>query len=455
MGPRVLLLHDDRALRSTLAECLERGGFEVVEDAGKSVPDSEILKTRIDLAILSLESAGHHRRVLLDGLRTNCPDTPILLLGAGGPAGAGDLVPFDGGVQALVAPTDLGELVETARRALERSQDGREARNRYGLQRILTQSKTMRSLLDLLRQVARTEVASILLRGESGTGKDLIARAIHYESERAKRPFVTVMCTALQETLLENDLFGHEKGAYTDAKDRKKGLFEMAEGGSIFLNEIGDMGPGLQAKLLRVLDEQTFCRVGGTVDIRVDVRIIAATNRDLEKSIQNGTFRADLFYRLNIFPLTIPPLRDRLEDVPLLAHHFLELVGRRYGRPATPISPEGLSKLQAYDWPGNVRELRNVIERACLLAKGGRIETDHLQFWRMGAEPSTQATIDLPPGGVNLDRVEKDLIVQALARTRGNQSLAAGLLGITRYRLRSRLKKYGIPSRKRSEEPAP
>jgi DNA-binding NtrC family response regulator len=452
MGHRVLLLHDNGDLRTALAERLAGDGFEVVGEQDTGIPDPHLLKTPIDLAILGPSGSAKHRGGLLSELRAHWPDAPILLLGSPPPASPGEFVSLQGGVQAVAAPTDPEGLLEVARRALEQSQDGRDARNRYGLHKILAKSAKMNSLLTLLRDVARTDVATILLRGESGTGKDLIARALHYESDRAKRPFVTVMCTALQETLLENDLFGHEKGAYTDAKDRKKGLFEMAEGGSIFLNEIGDMGPGLQSKLLRVLDEQTFCRVGGTVDIRVDVRIIAATNRDLEKAIQNGTFRADLFYRLNIFPLVIPPLRDRLDDVPVLAQHFLDLVCRRYGLPPSRISAEGLQRLQAYDWPGNVRELRNVIERACLVAKDPTIQADHLQFWRMGAEPSKQATIDLPPGGVNLDRVEKDLIIQALARSRGNQSLAAGLLGITRYRLRSRLKKFGIPSGRSPEE---
>jgi two-component system response regulator AtoC len=256
------------------------------------------------------------------------------------------------------------------------------------------------------------------------------------------------MCTALQDTLLENDLFGHEKGAFTDAKGQKKGLFEMADGGSIFLNEIGDMGPNLQAKLLRVLDEQTFRRVGGAEDVKVDVRVIAATNRDLEQSIREGKFRSDLFYRLNIFPLYLPPLRERLEDIPLFVGHFLKRNARKYRRTFSGISRKAQAKLQAYDWPGNVRELRNVFERACALAAGPEIGEEDLTFWRLGAHPEGRRAVSLPPEGVLLDQVEKDLVLQALQRSEGNQTVAAGLLGISRFRLRSRMKRYGILARK-------
>jgi len=302
----------------------------------------------------------------------------------------------------------------------------------------------MQAVLHLARQMARCEASAIFIRGESGTGKDLLARALHYESLRADRPFVTVMCTALQDTLLENDLFGHEKGAFTDAKGLKKGLFETADGGSIFLNEIGDMGPNLQAKLLRVLDEQTFRRVGGAEDVRVDVRVVAATNRDLEQTIREGKFRPDLFYRLNIFPIYLPPLRERREDIPLFVDHFLKRYSRKYRRTFTGVSRKGSAKLLGYDWPGNVRELRNVLERACALAAGPEIGENDLTFWRMGADPGTRRPIALPPGGLRLDEVEKDLVLQALERSGGNQTLAAALLGISRFRLRGRMRRFDI-----------
>jgi DNA-binding NtrC family response regulator len=347
-------------------------------------------------------------------------------------------------VEILSKPVDLELLVRTVRGLCESRGLRREARAQYGLAALIGCSPSMQAVLRLAERVARCEASAVFIRGESGTGKDLLARALHYESPRVDRPFVTVMCTALQEPLLENELFGHEKGAFTDAKGQKKGLFERADGGSIFLNEIGDMGPALQAKLLRVLDEQTFRRVGGAEDIRVDVRVIAATNRDLEQSIREGKFRPDLFYRLNIFPIYLPPLRERMEDIPLFVEHFLRSNTRKYRRTLTGVTRKGMAKLQGYDWPGNVRELRNVFERACALATGPEIDQDDLTFWRMGAAPESRRPLSLPPGGVILDDVERDLVVQALERSGGNQTLAAALLGISRFRLRSRMRRYGV-----------
>jgi transcriptional regulator with GAF, ATPase, and Fis domain len=349
-------------------------------------------------------------------------------------------------------PINLDLLVRMVRQFSEATGLRQEARQKYGLAGMIGESAKMQNILKITRLVARSEAEAIFIRGESGTGKDLLARAIHYESPRADRPFVTVMCTALQDTLLENDLFGHEKGAFTDAKGQKQGLFELADGGSIFLNEIGDMGPNLQAKLLRVLDEHTFRRVGGAEDVRVDVRVIAATNRDLELSIREGRFRSDLFYRLNIFPLYLPPLRERMEDIPLFVAHFLKRNARKYRRSYSGINRKAMAKLQGYDWPGNVRELRNVLERACALAAGAEIGEEDLTFWRMGAPPESRPAVSLPPGGVILDQVEKDLVLQALERSSGNQTLAAGLLGISRFRLRSRMKRFGILGRGRRDD---
>jgi two-component system response regulator AtoC len=437
MSYRVLVVDRERSRSGPLIERLAGEGFEVRAtsdpgDPGNGPPYDLFI---LDASILEERGSG-----LLRDLPSRPPNPAAILI-------TGDLSPTalrkavsQGLSKVFKKPLDLELLVRSVREIRESS----DIRFRYGLSSLVGKSPKTQAVLSLAGKVARTQASAIFIRGDSGTGKDLLARAIHYESPRADRPFITVLCTALQDTLMESELFGHEKGAFTDAKAQKKGLFEMADGGSIFLNEIGDMGPNLQAKLLRVLDEQTFRRVGGREDVRVDVRVIAATNRDLEQSIREGKFRADLFYRLNIFPIHLPPLCERKEDLPLLAEHFLRRNAVKYRREFTGISPKGLAKLESYDWPGNVRELRNVLERACALCPGAEILEDDLAFWRMGALPQAGRASPLPPGGVNLDQLEKDLVLQALEESGGNQTLAARLLGLSRFRLRSRMKRYGI-----------
>jgi two-component system response regulator AtoC len=278
-------------------------------------------------------------------------------------------------------------------------------------------------------------------------GKDLIARVIHYESRRADAPFMTITCTTLQETLLESELFGHEKGSFTDARTQKSGLFELADGGTVFLDEIGDMGGGLQAKLLRFLEEKTFRRVGGTKDIRVDVRVVAATNRNLEEMIQQGKFREDLYYRLNVMPIDLPPLRTRRDDVPALAGHFIRHFNRDFKKDVKGLTPNAESRLQQYDWPGNVRELRNVIERAMLLCLGDTIEIDDLLLrspLEGAASGNHKAALRFPDEGVRLEEVERWYVEEALRKTHGNQSQAARLLGISRDQIRYRMKQYGL-----------
>jgi DNA-binding NtrC family response regulator len=392
-----------------------------------------------DLLIVDAGSLPADGREALLRLADPAPHLRAILLG-GTPPASGD-PPF---CERLPRPVDADALLQAVRRWSEAGTLRQEARRRYGFPALIGDSPPMRSLLSLAARVARSEAAAILIRGESGTGKDLLARALHFESPRADRPFVTVMCTTLQDTLLESDLFGHEKGAFTDAKGRKRGMFEAADGGSLFLNEIGDMSPPLQAKLLQVLDEQTFRRVGGSEDLRVDVRVLAATNRDLEQSVREGRFRMDLFYRLNIFPISVPPLRDRVDDLPALASHFLQRYARKYRRRFDGFRPEALAKLRGYRWPGNVRELRNVLERACALGPGPEIREEDLRFWDMGARPAVARPFVLPAEGIALEAVEKDLVVQALERAGGNQSKAASLLGISRFRLRNRMKRYGL-----------
>jgi transcriptional regulator with PAS, ATPase and Fis domain len=278
--------------------------------------------------------------------------------------------------------------------------------------------------------------------GESGTGKDLGAKVIHYLSDRADRPFMTITCSALAETLLESELFGHERGAFTDARQLKRGLLESADGGTVFLDEIGEMAPGLQSKLLRFLEEKTFKRVGGLTDIRVDVRVIAATNRNLDEEVQKGKFREDLYYRLNVLPIELPPLRERAEDISVLAKSFVAAFNQEFRKRVQGFEPDALQALQRYHWPGNVRELRNAVERAMLLAEGPTLTIAH--FPMLATRPTGTQRFQLSPAGVNLEELERDLVVQALDQTHGNQTKAAALLGLNRDQIRYRIEKFSL-----------
>jgi len=288
----------------------------------------------------------------------------------------------------------------------------------------------------------------VLITGESGTGKDLIAKVIHYSSHRAARPFLNITCSALPETLLESELFGHERGAFTDARTQKRGLLEQADEGTVFLDEVGEMTPALQAKLLRVLEEKMFRRVGGTADVRVDVRVIAATNRNLEDHVRQQKFRDDLYYRLNVLRIEMPPLRARQDDVALLAQFFVESFGREFKRSPQSISQSTERALKAYPWPGNVRELRNLIERAVLLSESDVLEPG--DFDSLHTAHGTQSggrTFELPAEGVNLEEVERSLVTQALEHAGGNQTRAAALLGLHRDQIRYRIEKFGLGKR--------
>ena len=282
----------------------------------------------------------------------------------------------------------------------------------------------------------------MLLTGESGTGKDLAAKIIHYAGDRATRPFMNITCSALTESLLESELFGHERGAFTDARQQKRGLLESADGGTVFLDEIGEMAPSLQAKLLRFLEEKAFKRVGGSGDIQVDVRVIAATNRSLEDAVQQGAFREDLYYRLNVLPVALPPLRDRTTDIPALVNFFIDNFNQEFRKQVRGVDPDVMASLQRYAWPGNVREIRNAVERAMLLAEGDSLGAD--QFPMLAPRPSASQRFLLPPGGVSLEKLERDLVIQALERTKGNQTQAARLLGLNRDQIRYRIEKFEL-----------
>jgi DNA-binding NtrC family response regulator len=344
-------------------------------------------------------------------------------------------------------PFNLDEVVLLVEKALETSNLRREVRalrssqsREYGIDAIIGQSAAMQTVKALIARIASSPASTVLLTGETGSGKDLAAKAIHYNSDRATRPFVNITCSALPEQLLESELFGHERGAFTDARQQKRGLFEIADGGTVFLDEIGEMTPGLQAKMLRFLEEKTFKRVGGLADIRVDVRVVAATNRDLEREVKAGKFREDLFYRLQVMPIALPSLRERRGDAVLLANYYIDRFNREFRKRIRGLSPKAVTVIEQYQWPGNVRELRNAIERAMLLANSEWLEPSDFTLTRTVSPTEFR----LPAEGVNLEEVERQLLIQALERAEGNQTHAAQLLGINRDQVRYRIEKFGL-----------
>jgi len=335
-------------------------------------------------------------------------------------------------------------VIRSIREELESQRE--ELKLKYDYSNIIGRSRSMQEVFRLMDLVTDSDYP-VLICGESGTGKELVARAIHYNGPRGSRRFVSENCAAISETLLESELFGYEKGAFTDAKTRKKGLVELAEGGTLFLDEIGEMGITLQSRLLRVIENKTFRRVGGVQDLRVNTRIVAATNRDLETAIKEKTFRKDLFFRLKVIPIHVPPLRDRREDVPLLVNHFVERFNRELGKKVKPVSRSVMEPLVQYDWPGNVRELKNVIERAMLLDAETEILLEHLPpeiYAKEGEHTGTEKTAHVLSSffPMTLREVEKIQIERTLKQTNGNKSKAAGILGISRQTLREKLKAF-------------
>jgi DNA-binding NtrC family response regulator len=382
-------------------------------------------------------------------MKARDPDVPVILLTAFSSVETAVEAMKQGAYHYANKPFNLEELSLVVQKALETTRLRREVKalrasrsEPYAIDRIVGDSAPMKALKVLLQKVASSPASTVLLRGESGTGKDLAAKTIHYNSERAAKAFMNITCSALPDTLLESELFGHERGAFTDARQQKIGLLESAEGGTVFLDEIGEMVPALQAKLLRFLEEKAFKRVGGSADVRVDVRVIAATNRDLEEAVKQGKFREDLYYRLNVMQIMLPPLRDHASDVPLLVNHYIDVFNREFRKQVRGVTPEALRVLKDYRWPGNIRELRNAIERAMLLTEGEWLAPDSLP---LGTPRTAVAqTMELPDEGLNLDTLERELVVQALRRTGGNQTRAAALLGLNRDQIRYRIEKFGL-----------
>jgi two-component system, NtrC family, response regulator AtoC len=455
----ILVVDDERLIRWSLEQQLRREGYTVqsVETGGEAM--QRFQTDPPDLVLLDVRLPDADGVELLGRLRAADPDCLVIMMTAHGGVESAVQAMKLGAQDYVSKPFEMEELKLTIRKALEtrtlRREVARfqtEAAQGSALDDLVGVSRAVGDLKGLIHRIAQSDATTVLLQGESGTGKDLVARIIHFASQRARAPFLAVNCVALPEHLLESELLGHERGAFTDARALKKGLFEQADGGTVYLDEIGDMRLDLQGKLLRLIEEKLFRRVGGLRDIKVDVRIIAATNRDLAKSQAAGEFRTDLYYRLKVFPLQLPPLRERPEDVLPLAQHFIARFSREMRREPPTLHPETQTRLLRYAWPGNVRELRNVLERAFILASGNVLAPEHLPV-ELGEQPTIQASatarsasVALPSEGLSLEEVERDLVRQAIEATEGNQVRAARLLGISRDALRNRMKKFGMLS---------
>jgi DNA-binding NtrC family response regulator len=446
MKKRILIVEDEDKLRRVIELHLLSEGFEV--DQCRTAEEALRAADRADLVLTDVRLPGKGGIELLADLKRQNSAAPVIVMTAFGTVETAVEAMKSGAVDFLLKPFSLDHLTTVVNKALEvralkdeNRQLKEELGRRYALDSIIGRSPAMQQIFATVMRVAPTR-ATVLLAGESGVGKDLIARAIHHHSPRRDRPLVKIDCTALPETLMESELFGYEKGAFTGAVGSKPGKFEQAHTGTVFLDEIGDVPPSIQVKLLRVLQEREFERLGSNVTRQIDVRVIAATNADLRAAIEQGEFREDLYYRLNVVPIEIPPLRERKEDIPYLAEHFVRKLGPDCGSLVDCLTDAAMSKLMAYHWPGNVRELENVIERSLVMCSGRQLDASDIKLDE-NPRARTGDTAFLPEG-MTLDGYEQEIIREAMRRAGGNKSHAARLLGLTRNALRYRLAQMGM-----------
>lgn len=453
---KILVVDDERSMRELLELVLKRSGYSV-HTAENGTRALELVRQNVyDLMISDVKMPDINGIDLLQMVKEISPETQVIMITAFATVdtarrawkfGAEDLLIKDAGFDVEELKIQVAKVLEKKHLRQENDLLKRELRQRNSLDNIIGRSPLMQAVYQMIETVAAT-ASTVLITGESGTGKELAARAIHNMSPRVGAPFVSINCGAFTETLLESELFGYMKGSFTGAVANRKGLFEAAEGGTIFLDEIGETTPSMQVKLLRVLQEKCIRRVGGIEEIQIDCRVVAATNRDLSRMVEDGTFRNDLFYRISVIPVELPPLRSRGVDIPDLVRHFLEKYSRQAGRPTLDISEETMRYLDSYDWPGNVRELENTIERAVALERTNKIEPERLPERILKYKPRTITDVDLPEEGFNLEaylsQLERDYIIRALQRTGGNQTRAAEILNMSVRSLRHLLDKHKI-----------
>lgn len=454
--PAILVIDDEPATLKVMEANLRREGYAVSLAADGQAGFSQLVSRPFDVVIADYMMPNLDGIALLEKIRAQGLDVPVIIITAYGSVEHAVKAMQLGAVHYLCKPINYSELMVVVKRALEQGILKREVQRlrqelseRHSFSNIIGKSPAMQSIYNLISDVAKTD-ATVLIQGETGTGKELIAKAIHYNSSRADRPFVGMSCAAIPDTLLESELFGYERGAFTGAVKTRQGRFEAAESGTLFLDEIGDMPLQTQAKLLRVLQEREFERIGGNETLRVDVRLMSATNRDLRKGIQQGGFREDLFYRLNVVPITLPPLRERLEDLPLLAFHFLRVYAARFNKTIESIEPDAIQLLAHQRWPGNVRELENVIERAVIVEKGDVLgketiahcllpdEHGSFQFFVYDGIPFGKAKQDL------LDHFEREYLTRLLEKHKGNITHAAHAAELDYKNFFEKMKRHGI-----------
>ncbi|MFA5323278.1 MAG: sigma-54 dependent transcriptional regulator [Smithella sp.] len=450
----ILITDDDLAHRVMLKKLLSGWGYNIAEADDGSVAVEEVRKRSFDLILMDIRMMNVSGIEALEQIKQINPSIPVIIMTAYASVETAVNALKKGAYDYLTKPLDFDELQMAIVRATEHSQLKKENEylkerlgEKFDRRNIIGRSTAMVRLLEIVEQVAATQ-AIVLIIGESGTGKEIIANAIHFNSNRKNAPFVKINCAALTETLLESELFGHEKGAFTGADRRREGKFVQADGGSIFLDEVSEMSPAMQVKLLRVLQEREITRVGGQEVIKIDVRVIAASNKDLIKEIREGRFREDLFYRINVVTLAVPPLRERTEDISLMAQAFLKTFAERNSKIINGFTPQAMQKLVRYSWPGNVRELMNAVERAVVLSRAETVDENELiftmadQIVSYGELPESLNTLAAVDGNLSLEEVGKRRILEALETCGGNKSEAARRLGITRKTLRKKLEKY-------------